>query len=83
MSVFSSLSSAISQSLDAVGSTASSIEKTVDIANIYVDNNHKRITKVVKQDAILSTAKHHSNIAAELNADDNLKAAFKALEAEW
>lgn len=83
MSIWSSLSNCVSQSLDAVGSTAQSIEKTVDIANIYVDNNHKRITKVVRQDAILSTAKHHASIAAELKADADLKAAFDALDADW
>lgn len=83
MSMFKSISNAISQSFDAVGSTASSVEKTVDIINIYVENNHKRITKTVRQDAILSTAQHHTAIAKELEADALLEAQFKALEADW
>lgn len=83
MSIFRSLSKAISGSLDTITSTASSVEKTLDIANIYVDNNHKRITKTVRQDAILSTAVHHAAIVAELDADAKLKEAFDALEAEW
>lgn len=83
MSIFSSFAKAISQTFDAVGSTAQSVEKTVDILNIYVDNNHKRITKIVRQDAILSTAQHHLDIAKELDSDADLKAQFTALEADW
>ena len=83
MSMFKALSKAVAQTFNAIGTTAQSIEKTMDIANIYVDNNHKKFTRTIKQDAILSTAEHHADIARQLDSDAELKAQYEALTVEW
>lgn len=83
MSVFSELSAFLSQTLRTATRTVGSIDKTIDIANDYIDNNHKRITKATKNNAILSHVKHETAIFEELDADAELKARFtKALE-DW
>ena len=81
--IIGSATDAIVSVLSTVTATAGSVEKTVDIANVYVDNGHKRFTKTVRANAILATANHHTNIARELDADADLKAQFDALAKEW
>lgn len=83
MSIFSSFSSAITKTFDAVGTTATSVDKTLDVINIYVDNNHKRLDRTIKQDAILSAAKHHTTIRKQLDADSTLNDQFESLLADW
>lgn len=83
MSVFSELSAFLQQSLRTATRTVGSIDKTVDIANDYIDNNHKRITKNTKQLAVLSAAKAETRIFDELEADEELKARYAKLLEDW
>lgn len=83
MSLYRAITNNVTKVLNVIGNTAESVEKTLDIANIYVEENHKKFQRTIKQDAIYSTASHHAEIASELEKDAKLKAIFDELENEW
>ena len=83
MSIARAITTSFSQVFSLIGSTAESLEKTIDMGNVIIDNQHKKITRTSTKNAILSTAQHHTDIIKELEADSKLKETFAALEAEW
>ncbi len=83
MSIFSSLSRAICTPLDAVSNTAESLNKSIDICNVYVAKNHIRLTGTISNDAQLAEAQHNQLIANTLEADAKLKAQYEALSAKY
>ena len=74
MSIFRSASRFISGTFDQATATVGTVGKGLDIANHYVEENHKRITKTTTTAAQLAVARFNEDVAAELNASASLKA---------
>lgn len=83
MSMFSSLSRLVSTTFDTATNSLATVENTLDIANHYVAENHKRITKTTTTAAQISVARFNQDIAHELEADAKLKAQFDAVVTDW
>jgi len=83
MSMFRSASRAISTVFDTISSTANTVEKSLDIANHYVAENHKKITKTTTTSAQLAVARYNTDIAKELDADAELKEQYLLVAKEW
>lgn len=83
MSIFSTASTFIQRTFTVATNTVDSADKILDIGNDYITNQHKKITRTVKADAIAATAEHLEMIDTKLKASPTLKAKFDALEAEW
>lgn len=83
MSIFRSISNAISQTADLTSATVSSLEKGIDTVNVIVNNNHQVITRTSKANAIERVANHHADLAKRLSKDSELKSIYEALEANW
>lgn len=82
-SIISSLSNALVQTFDTVGDVAGAAQKTVGMATTYVDNRAKKQTKVDRESVMLSTAKDLLVLKKDLDADEELKTIFDALDKEW
>ena len=83
MSIFRSASSFISTTFNTATASVETVGKGLDIANHYVAENHKRITKTTTKAAQLSVARFNSDVAAELEASAELKAQYEAVCADW
>lgn len=83
MSIFRSASRFISGTFDTATASVSTVGKGLDIANHYVEENHKRITKTTTTAAQLAVARFNEDVAAELNASASLKAQYDQVVAEW
>lgn len=83
MSIFRSASNFISTTFNTATATVETVGKGLDIANHYVAENHKRITKTTTTAAQLSVARFNEDVAQELNASASLKAQYDAVLAEW
>lgn len=83
MSMFRSFSDSVQATFDTITSTMGSVQKGLDIANSYVDNQHKSMTRGFAKQAILDTSAQHVKIQAALEADPKLAIIFADLEAEW
>lgn len=83
MSIVRSLSGFITGTLDTATDTINTVGKGLDIANHFVGENHKRITKTTTVAAQLAVARFNEDVAKELEADANLKRQFETVVAEW
>lgn len=83
MSMFRTFSDAVQATFLTITSTMGSVQKGLDIANDYVDNQHKSLTRGFAKQAIRDTAAQHERIQAELEASPKLAVIFADLEAEW
>ena len=83
MSMFRSISNFVSSTFDTATASLGTVEKGLDIANHYVSENHKRITKTTTTAAQLSVARFNEDVAEELDASANLKAQYDAVVADW
>lgn len=83
MSMFRSMSLFVSTTFDTATNTLGTVEKGLDIANHYVSENHKRITKTTTTAAQLSVARFNQDVADELETNANLKAQYDAVIAAW
>jgi hypothetical protein len=83
MSIFKSASTFITRTFDTATSSVDSIDKVLDIANIYVENQHKSYSRTIKSDAMLSTAQSQREVQKELDADPDLQEIYTKLEADW
>ena len=83
MSIFRSASRFISGTFDTATASVETLGKGLDIANHYVAENHKRITKTTTTAAQLSVARFNEDVAQELNSSASLKAQYEAVCAEW
>jgi len=83
MSIFRSASLFISGTFDTATASVATVGKGLDIANHYVAENHKSITKTTTTSAQLSVARFNQDVADELEASDKLKAQYDAVVADW
>ena len=83
MSMFSTMSGFVQTTFTTATATVDTVGKGLDIANRYVDVNHKRLTQSMTEEAKLALAVHNERIAAQLDADANLKAQYEKVCAEW
>ena len=83
MSIWSTASKFVQTTFNTGTATVSTIGKGLDIANHYVEENHKKITKTTTTAAQLSVARFNEDVAQELNASASLKAQYDAVVAEW
>lgn len=83
MGIFSSTSKAICSVLDTAADVGDAAGKTVSMATTFVDNRATKQKLTDKQAVMLETAKQMRTIQAELDADGDLAAMFKSLEAEF
>lgn len=83
MSVFRSASLMLSTAFNTVTGTLNTVEKGLDIANHYVAENHKRITKTTTTAAQLSVARFNADVAIELDSSAELQAQYDKVVADW
>lgn len=83
MSIFRSAGRFISGAFDTGTATVETVGKTLDIANHYVEENHKRITKTTTTAAQLAVARFNSDIAKELDSDEELKGQYEKVVKDW
>jgi hypothetical protein len=83
MNIFKVLTNNVAKVFNTIGSTADSVERGLDIANVYVEQNHKRAVKVITANALMSTAHHHIEHQAELDDNPKLAAIYAKLEESW
>jgi|AntRauTorcE11898_2_1112593.scaffolds.fasta_scaffold72945_1 hypothetical protein len=83
MSMFSSLSKLVQTTFNTATDSVATVGKGLDIANHYVEENHKRITKTTTTAAQLSVARFNQDVADELEASEKLKAQYDAVVADW
>jgi hypothetical protein len=83
MSIFRSLSRFITTTFDTATGSLQTVEKGLDIANHYVSENHKRITKTTTTSAQLSVAQFNSDVAEQLNASAELNEQYQLVVKEW
>lgn len=83
MSIFRSAGRFISGTFDTGTATVETVGKGLDIANHYVAENHKRITKTTTTAAQLAVARFNEDVAEELKASASLKAQYDQVVAEW
>lgn len=83
MSMFRSLSRFVSTLFDTATNTLGTVEKSLDIANHYVAENHKRITKTTTTSAQLSVAAFNADVAEQLASSEELNAQYLKVVADW
>ena len=83
MSIFRSASSFISTTFNTATASVETVGKGLDIANHYVAENHKRITKTTTTAAQLSVARFNSDVAAELDSSAELQSQYDKVVADW
>lgn len=83
MSIWSTASRFVQTSFNTATASVETVGKGLDIANHYVSENHKRITKTTTTAAQLSVARFNEDVAQELNASASLKAQYDSVVAEW
>jgi hypothetical protein len=83
MSIWSTFSTFVQSTFNTGTATVETVGKGLDIANHYVSENHKRITKTTTTAAKLSVARFNEDVAAELEASESLKAQYEAVCADW
>jgi len=83
MSIFRSVSSFISTTFNTATASVETVGKGLDIANHYVAENHKRITKTTTTAAQLSTARFNTDVAKELDSSAELQAQYDLVVADW
>ena len=83
MSMFSSASRFISTTFDTATNSLGTVEKTLDIANHFVAENHKRITKTTTTSNKLAVAEFNREVALKLEADAALQEEYDAVCADW
>lgn len=83
MSMLSSLSKFVQTTFNTGTATVATVGKGLDIANHYVEENHKRITKTTTTAAQLAVARFNEDVAEELNASESLKAQYDQVVKEW
>jgi hypothetical protein len=83
MSMLDAMSKLVQTTVNTATDSVSTVGKGLDIANHYVEENHKRITKTTTTAAQLSVARFNQDVADELEASDKLKAQYDAVVADW
>lgn len=83
MSMFSTMSEFVQTSFTTATNSLTTVEKTLDIANHYVSENHKRITKTQTTSCQLSVAAFNADVALQLAADEELAAQYKKVVEDW
>jgi len=83
MSIWSTASKFVQTTFNTATATVETVGNGLDIANHYVAENHKRITKTTTTSAQLSVARFNEDIAQELNASASLKAQYDSVVANW
>lgn len=83
MSIWSTASNFVQTSFNTATASVETVGKGLDIANHFVAENHKRITKTTTVAAQLSVARFNEDVAQELNSSASLKAQYDSVVAEW
>ena len=82
MSIFRSASKFITTTFDTTTATVETVGKGLDIANHYVSENHKRITKTTTTAAQLAVARFNAEVVAELDSSEELQAQYDKVVAD-
>lgn len=83
MSIWSTASRFVQTTFNTATASVETVGKGLDIANHFVAENHKRITKTTTTAAQLSVARFNEDVAQELNSSASLKAQYDQVLAEW
>jgi hypothetical protein len=76
MSMFSSISNAVSRSFNTVGAIAQATEKSVSIVTTYIDHQAIRINASGKEEAILALTLSMETVQKELDGNAKRQALF-------
>ena len=81
-SLFKTVTDNAKRAVNLVGTTCESVEKTLDLANHYVDKQTKGQKLKITDNVRLSVAEHRLEVKARLDEDEDLRALFQELESE-
>lgn len=83
MSIFSSMSNAISRTFDTVASAADTAEETIGMATNHIHNRAKAHAIRDKQYVVTELAKDLNRMSQDLEDDANLKTLYEDLIKDW